>query len=59
MINERGTNGWSCTGWIAGGIWNLLIVVLMVLVLQEFRFGRDSEAPEKMHPARSFEPWKP
>jgi hypothetical protein len=34
--------GWLLTpaGWVAGGVWNLLIVALMVLTIMEFRFGR-------------------
>jgi hypothetical protein len=34
--------GWllTPTGMVAGGIWNLLIIILMVIVLQEFKFGR-------------------
>jgi len=36
--------GWLLTppGWVAGAVWNLLIVVLMVVVILEFRFGKDS-----------------
>jgi hypothetical protein len=38
--------GWLLTpvGWIAGGVWNLLIIVLMVVVIREFRFGRGHAA---------------
>jgi hypothetical protein len=34
--------GWLLTpaGWVAGGVWNLLIIVLMVVVIREFRFGQ-------------------
>jgi hypothetical protein len=34
--------GWLLTppGWVAGGVWNLMIVVLMVYVIKEFKFGR-------------------
>jgi hypothetical protein len=34
--------GWLLTpaGWVAGGVWNILVAVLMVLVIREFRRGR-------------------
>ena len=43
--------GWLLTpvGWAAGAVWNLLIVVLMVLVIREFKFGKESKEVPKVH----------